>query len=362
MMKKKVKIYKSYKRQSFCGAYFFVGLVGLLSMTACEKELTLPKVEGNKKLVLLGEMVADAPYYFRVGQSIPLVDGSNLSFSLPQNLSIFGSDSNGSIYNFAFYQDSLIHTLYTYPVTAAGTVKPLTDYRIEVSHPDMGVAIAEVKVPGGFGNQILDTSSLIYAGSPLFKISVQISDQAQEQNFYAIEALKELMKVIEYFNFNSIWYVKREHQNLYDSLTNAGLFLTLKTDTFYTKKFIRLPVFTDDPNSENLVIGNPLNVNKRILFQDKVFNGSSYFTNIYVDKKMFISNNQEEKGRVIIYVKSVAEEYFNFLKSYEQYDAQDGLNSLNKPTKIVGNVVNGLGVLGGVYQHQYIYIFDQWIL
>ncbi len=79
-----------------------------------------------------------------------------------------------------------------------------------------------------------------------------------------------------------------------------------------------------------------------------------------MDKAIFVANNDTTKGQVLLKIKSVSEDYFKYLKSYELFEPSGSFNTVAQPVKIPGNVENGMGVVGGVYLLQFRYVFDKW--
>jgi hypothetical protein len=49
-------------------------------------------------------------------------------------------------------------------------------------------------------------------------------------------------------------------------------------------------------------------------------------------------------------VKSVAADYYDFLKAYEQYEPSMGVGGNITPANLEGNVSGGLGMIGGVFR------------
>jgi hypothetical protein len=154
---------------------------------------------------------------------------------------------------------------------------------------------------------------------------VQFSDEVNAENYYTIEVFK-----------------RAGYQNLANPL-----------DTIWSDVRYRVPLFTDDPNTDNIIASHPSYTNKRILLPDKVFNGSSYFTNVYIDKQALEKSSTYEQ--LVIEVKSVSKEYYEYLKVYDQYDPKLGLNGNTKTIDLKGNIVNGFGILGGVNKYEFTY-------
>jgi hypothetical protein len=188
---------------------------------------------------------------------------------------------------------------------------------------------------------------------------VSLQDQPDTPNLYVFEALKELLHVRHLFTYQG---------KDYDYDTPSGLTLwnqvkntpgvALRRDTVSLNKFLRLALYTDDPNVDNARVSSLDSPFERIFLPDHVFNGQRYDERIYIDRSYFRGTGSLGPGRVLLMVKSASPELYNYLFWYEQY--KSAIESL-PPDQLYsppGNIQNGLGIFGGSSKHQWVYYFD----
>jgi len=159
------------------------------------------------------------------------------------------------------------------------------------------------------------------------------------------------------FLFNGQWFKQSEHWELYDSLFNAGMPPEERMDSFAIRMFTRIPSFSDDDKSEHLLNGKFSEPAKRILLDDKSFNGSRHASTLYIPKDALGMQYPGIGMFTILQVKSVSADYFHYLKAYEQLGIFSGLPDNRSPVRVNGNVQNGVGMVGGVFKRQFRYIF-----
>lgn len=350
-------IKKVYKKRNLLRATGFLLPVVLTVVSSCTRNLDLPKVQAEKKIVLIGELTGGEPALLRAGQSLPLAEGNELKFSIIEGLEVKLEDENGIVQQLSGSADEMTPVLYTVPFKSTTVLSPGGRYKLTATHSNLGIATADFTVPPAFTSSIIDTTSTSYAGVSVFELGIQIDDLAGESNYYVIEAIKQYIDVTGFFNFGGQWYDLNGNKRLYDSLNKANLSFIKNFDTTFSSNYSRQPVYTTDPSTDNLMYGNSLNPSKRILLRDVNFNGTSYTTNISVDKSQFLATGYIDRGQIVITVKSVSEDYYNYLVAYEQ--TEPGLDP-NQPVRIKGNVNNGLGMIGAVYTRRFTYFFDSW--
>ncbi|OSZ78680.1 hypothetical protein CAP35_10645 [Chitinophagaceae bacterium IBVUCB1] len=332
----------------------------VMLLQACRKDLPLPDVGGEKKLTMLGEFVLGDTFLLRAGQSVSVSANSKLQFDLLQNISISLEEPTGAKYNMAAYTDSFSWRLFTYPFSLSRKVQANSTYKVTATHPTLGTATAIVNIPAQVDAFVVDTAGVQYSGDTTLRIKVQINDPANTTDYYVIEAVKQKMNVIGYFQQNGGWKLINEDRIMYDELKANGTVVT-RFDTIYYNDYIRQPIYTTDVNTENLLDVGSFTRSRRVLLKDQRINGTSYRTDVYVIKNTDpATENGLWKGRIILYIKAVSADYFKFLKSYEVYNPSSGFNSFEQPVKIEGNVKNGMGIIGGVSVQKYTYMYDIW--
>lgn len=339
-------------------------LAGLLLMAvllnACTKELKLPDIGAKKQIVLLGELIGGDTVHIRGGQSVPLSNGSTLTFETPSGLGIEMREMSGAPWTLTGITDQWTRSLYTLSFSSPHTVVPGYNYQFSASSASLGKATCNVYIPLPFPSLVVDTQTVLYSGSHLLRVRVQLTDDGNAKNYYVIEAVKKYMSVDGSFIYNNHFYRVSGDRQLYDSLKNAGTLPSVNWDTTFRGDAARINIYTDDDATENIKLSNALSLNRRILLTDETFQGQAYTTRVYLDKTLLQASADSNKGQLAILVKSVSADYFNYLKYYEMYEPSTGFTSLSQPVKIDGNIEGGLGMVGGVYQHQYCYLFDHW--
>jgi hypothetical protein len=323
-------------------------------MAACGKKLMLPSTE-NQKIVLLGELVAGDSMRIRAGMSTVIQSGAMMNEELIQNLSINIKDEANNTTQLSGAEDDLSITEHTVSFSSGRLIQADNKYEVIANHAELGTASANVIIPNPFNANITDTLSTEYNGESCLQVNIQINDNT-EKNFYVVEVLQQPFSVESAFFFNGQWLKTSENFSLYDSLINAGVTVEEKLDSFYTQMLNRITFYTTDAQSEHLLNGNSKTLCRRFLLYDKSFNGSTHLTSILLPKSQL--NPFPGSGlRTLIQVKSVAEDYFLYLKGYEQYDPFSGFSNTNSPVRLTGNITNGVGMIGGVFKREFTYQF-----
>lgn len=328
--------------------------------SSCTKELKLPDINAKKQIVLLGELIAGDTVHIRGGQSVPLSNGSVLAFETPASLSIEMQEPPGNPWILTGNSDKWTKSLYTLAFSSPRKITPGSGYVLKASGATLGSAVCNVTIPLSFSGTVQDTQTVSYSGAQLLRARIQLQDDPAVKNYYVIEAIKRYMSVDGVFTYNGHNCQVSANKTLYDSLKNAGALPPVTWDTTFTGDAARINIYTDDGATENVKLSNPLSLNRRILITDQTFSGLGYTTRVYLDKTLLRATSDSMKGELIIQVKSVSADYFNYLKYYEMYEPSTGYTSLSQPVKIDGNVTDGLGMIGGVFLHEYCYIFDKW--
>lgn len=325
----------------------------LVFLGSCTKDLDLPEVRSEQKIALIGEIAAGDSIHIRAGQTSKVKPGTSITYDILNQLTIAVQDGAGTTL-LKGKTDSMTSILNTVPYASTKIATAGQQFVFTATHPYLGTATGTITVPKSFVGNVEDTASEDYSGFKAIRFNVKIDDN-QGNNFYVIEAVKQRMDVQGYFFFKGQWLNIFEYQPQYDSLRNVGVSLNKKFDTTYFQQFDRQSIYTNDINTENLKTGTSLTANRRILIKDNAFNNTTYTTTVFLNK-----NINGNRGRILLFIKSVPEEYFNFLKAYEQYDPSGTYNAVALPVKVKGNVENGFGMIGAAYKLQFTYLLDSW--
>lgn len=277
---------------------------------------------------------------------------------LPAGVFLTIRQGNGPEVPMEYVEDFNEQLLRTFLFTAPIRIESGSRYTVRATHASMNAAEAEASIPMPFVASVTDTVTTNYAGNEVVEVNVIIHDVGAEKNHYVVEAVKQSVHLLGMFEFVGWWYDLYTYQDLYDSLRLAGHQLNLETDTSYSESLSRINIYTNDTRTENLRFGNSMAANRRILLPDANFDGGSYRLKVFLQKDQMVSTNEWDKGRVLFRIRSVSEDYFRYLKGYEQKNSGGGISSIGQPVRLDGNVVGGLGVIGGVYQVQFEYWLD----
>lgn len=342
--------------------YLVSGALVMTALAACTKKLELPDISYEKKITMMAELIANDSFYIRAGQSVPLTKNSSLYFDLLQNMKLNVTPEGMPAFPLAEYREEVTGQTYTLPFASNQKVIPGVRYAFSATHPELGTATAQIKIPGPFTASVKDTAHIQYSSADAIQADITINDDAAGEHYYVIEVLKQIVTIRNYFYHNNQWLDVSlyAYKLTYDSLVAAGVQVQKQSDTTFHRAYTRQGVYSNDANTENVKDGDIFAMNKRILLKDNYFNGQNYTTRVIIRNTINEFEEEARKGVVHIMVKSVPKEYFEFLKAYEQYDPSTGFNSLAPPVKLTGNVQNGLGMVGAAYEQRFSYWFDTW--
>lgn len=331
--------------------YFICSLLSLTGLSSCETTLKLP-VSGERKIVLMGELVAGDTVYFHGGQSIPVKDGASQRYELLRGLEVTLQDGNGLNRRMEGREDGLPASEYMLSYSAADVIHAGRTYSLSANDPALGTATASVAIPEPFAATVLDTARVTFMGQACIRLRLSITDAPAAAHFYVVEVLNQSAITEPFFLFNGAWLRLSEHLELYDSLLNAGVTVDEKIDEVLLSSFSRVNFYTTDPASEHLLNGNIDQAARRLLLTDITFNGGSHQSDIYIPVNMVGTGFP-----TVVQIKSVAADYFRFLQGYEDYNPYFSGTTLVAPVRLQGNIRDGLGIVGGVFRHQYRYRF-----
>lgn len=320
-----------------------------LGLGACETELDLPVVSRQNKIVLLGEFIAGDTMHLRAGQSTSI----SSSVSTPDiitGLLLQVTEPSGNILTLHGEPDFDTSYLRTVPFSAANMIQPGKTYHLKGVHHTLAPVDCRIDVPDAFTASIADTVRTSFSGKNVMEIKLVLQDNPGADHYYVVEVVKESMMVSGSFLLDGNWYDIFFNKDVYDSLKQQGPVVT-DFDTLLTNQFERIPSHTNDANTENLKYSSAANGFRRILIDDRTFSGGSYTLSVFAETDNF--DSEFNKGRIVVWVKSVDKEYYDYLKVYERSTNELILNISGVPLKLQGNVTNGLGVVGGVYRNSF---------
>jgi hypothetical protein len=330
----------------------------LLILSACKKDFSPGEIVDDK-LVVLAEITAFDSVKIPIGKTIKVGSGGIIRFEKVTDATVTIQEEGGSKWQlqpgFSTQYSSNPTTVYT----SRRRFKFNTNYTLEVVHPRLGTLIAKTHIPGLLKLISIDTASEELDGQAVLAANITWQDVAGSNDYYVIEALKELMKVSRYFFYagQRYDYDTPQGSSIYEQVKNNPGVRLIK-DTISRNKFQRLNVFTRDNGSENAKIDNIENPFRRIFFTDHDFDGQTFTTKVYIDRQLFMSSDPLQKGKVRLQVKLASKEMYDYLLAYEKYKTDFGTIPTNQLPSPTGNVDNGLGIFGGSSRRERVFYFD----
>ena len=330
--------------------------LGVLFISACKKNFSSDQFEDDK-LVVLAEITAGDSVKIPIGKTIKVENGSLIRFEKVNDATVTLTETNTMSWVLQPNYSLQYLNNPTSVFTNKKRFKANTTYKIEINHPTLGTVKAETHIPTLPRLIGLDTGSTQFNDVEVLAANITWKDSLDHEEFYIIEAVKELVK-------NNHFYFYQSKRYSYDTPSGKAFFEQVKntpgikilTDTIGMNKYTRLNIYTEDEQSENARIDKLTNPFRRIFFLDPVFNGENYTTRIYIDKHFFV--NPQQKGRIRLQLKSVSKDLYNYLKLYEKYKTDFGSVPTNQLISPTGNILNGLGIFGGSAKREKIYYFD----
>jgi len=332
-------------------------LSAILLFTACRKS-PYPSDPVNNQLVILTEISAGDSLKVPVSKSIQVGSGGIISFEKVSSahVQIFRADGRSWLLKLNTSPDFANDPASIY--TAPQRPHSGTTYSLQVQDPLSGTVTAQTTIPPLVRLTGFDTSSGTHAGTPVMNCKFTLLDSPGVDHYYVFEAVKQLVRLGHSFIWKGIRYdySKTDAQKLYQTVKDSPG-VVLRLDTIPRNTFLRLNLFTDDPNVANSQVTSLDSPFRRIFLPSRVF-GSTYTTSFSVDRKFFQDPTNSSPGIVLIMVKSVSPELYNYLFYYEKYKLDIGSVPTGQLYSPPGNIVNGLGIFGSSSKRQWFFYFD----
>ncbi len=339
----------------------WTGILLLLLFTAgsCKKNF-LPDQSGDDKIVILAEITAGDMARVPISKTIHAGGGNLVNFEKLNDATVTLQEGNHSkwlmkVDKSAQYADNPACVFYY-----RHNFKYNTFYTLEVQHPVLGNAKAVTIIPPPLPHITIDTVHSLHQGKQVLKVTLEWKDSAGRADLYIVEAVKQLIKMRRYFYFGGTRYD-------YDTKDGAKLFEQVKDrpgvrlllDTLLQQKFLRLNLYSSDKNLDNFRFENPESAMRRMFLTDQAFNGETYKLVFSIDKDLFTASTPDQKGRILLQMKSASKDLYKYLVTYEKYKTEFGSIPANQLTSPAGNVLNGLGVFGGDTQREIVWYYDE---
>ncbi|WP_436486264.1 DUF4249 family protein [Chitinophaga sp. ARDCPP14] len=336
--------------------FILIPVLNILLLTGCEQELPLPPNNAVPREVVYSELVANDIPEVRVGKSKPVGPGINTGFDLVENADVQLMDKNGQPLEALTYVKDSSNAMSVY--RGKITLDAGKNYKIRVTVPGLKTVNAMASIPPPFKVELLDTLRTLLNGRPVLRFHFTVNPIPGVKQYLVMEALKQSVITDTTFSYRGMRYKKSEHDSLYQRVKHMPG-CNPKKDSSFLNDYLRIPCYTQDENADNNQIGG-LNENyNSILFTQA---GKPLTTYFYINATALSSNPAEAiapVGRVLVYVKSVSKEYYDFLLTYEKVKRNPGLNSLIQAIQLKSNTQGGLGIVGGSYQKLYYLYYDK---
>lgn len=337
--------------------YYFLLLMVLLA--GCKKNF-FPDTDEDDKLVILSEATAGDLVRIPVARTIRAGSGNLIQFEKINDATVVLSEESGAKWLLRADKSQQSESNPASIFYIRQYFRPNITYTLEVTHPVLGNARAVTRIPQPVQVMQLDTSSELRQGKPVLRVKVALKDLPDQNEGYVIEAVKQLLKMKKTFNYQGVKYDcdTEEGKKMYEKVKNDPA-VKLHKDTIPLQKFLRLNLYSRDPNIENVKFDGPDNAFRRIFLSDVNFLNNKYELAFSIDKEFFVTGKEEQKGRVLLQVKSASKELYKYLITYEKYKTDFGSIPANQLSSPAGNVQFGLGVFGGSTQVEKTYYFDE---
>ena len=319
-------------------------LLALLLFASCSKELPLPAASGNSRIVLLGELSAGDTMLIRAARSIPFGQVS-VEPDLIKNLAVTVVGSGGPI-TLQEYEDFSSYYLYTVPFSSPNTVKAANSYTIKAEHAELGEVSASVSIPGAFSAILAGKAFTTHNNDSVLQLDIDIDDVSAANAQYVVEVIKQPVSVDGYFFFDFQQRTIKDNQALYDSLKRAGVVLGEYYDTVYSGQFNRQYFYASDLQTARA------GTVRRLFLKGGAFGGTQHRIQLAIPRRD-LYGEQGQFAETIVYIKSVATDYYEYLKAYDVYSSSSELGGNAVPSALPGNVKGGFGMIGGVYRQSF---------
>lgn len=339
--------------------YPFLLLLLISTGTSCKKNF-LPDADDEDKLVMLAEATAGHLVRIPVARTIRAGSGNLINFEKVNDATVVLSEENGGKWILRADKSTQFANNPASVFVVKQFYRPNTTYTLEVSHPVLGEARAVATVPNPVQVEKLDTVSALRQGKPVLEVKLTLKDLPDQLENYVIEAVKQVLKIRTSFVYNGTKYDcdSEEGKRLYEQVKNDPSVKADK-DTIPQQQFLRLNLYSKDIHIENLRFDGADNPFRRIFLSDQYFVDNKYVLKFSIDKTFFLSDREDQKGRVLLQVKSASRELYRYLITYEKYKTDFGSIPANQLSSPAGNVQSGLGVFGGATQFEKVYYFDE---
>jgi hypothetical protein len=264
----------------------------LVLAAACSKRIDLELPGYSSKIVVNGEANTDNTFSFQVSRSLPIMQSNDSTGYLLKNATVTVFDGNTPI-GTATYQGGY-YLLNQKPL-------PEHTYRVEVASPGYTTAKAIFTIPKALdvNTSYIDSIGVDDAGFKVSQITLSFTDEPGVKSYYRL--------LIRYYDEDILTW------SPFNFTSNDILFL----------------------NNEKLGDGS-------YVFSDRTFSGKTKVLTFRVPFGLATGTPKFE-----VSMKTFSEDYYNYLRQTDEYN-QNGNGLTNDPIILKTNVIDGLGMVGGV--------------
>lgn len=326
----------------------YIIIASTLALAACEKTLDFPFEYKKPKLVLNCVLSNTSEIDFTVSRSMHILDTKEIVKISDADVIIF-EDGNPLQVVPVSDGEGNYHAAY---IPKAGHT-----YKFQVSKDGFETIESEVTMPNPTtinsisGKQKSNDDGYYYGDE--FDVSLNFSDIPDNENYYMIYVTSDLPEDMkEYFDENYMYSV----EDLFDK--NYKLNLECNDISVSSGYGGTLLYMADEVISgENYTI--------KFSAQDYRDIRGIFYGLIYEDDDYYYKDGEEGEGedddegesiedlpfyreyeyKLIVHLRSVNKDYYQYQKSYDLYIENDG-NPFSEPTLVKTNIKNGLGILG----------------
>ena len=326
----------------------YIIIASTLALAACEKTLDFPFEYKKPKLVLNCVLSNTSEIDFTVSRSMHILDTKEIVMIPDADVIIF-EDGNPLQVVPVSDGEGNYHAAY---IPKAGHT-----YKFQVSKDGFETIESEVTMPNPTtinsisGKQKSNDDGYYYGDE--FDVSLNFSDIPDNENYYMIYVTSDLPEDMkEYFDENYMYSV----EDLFDK--NYKLNLECNDISVSSGYGGTLLYMADEVISgENYTI--------KFSAQDYRDIRGIFYGLIYEDDDYYYKDGEEGEGedddegesiedlpfyreyeyKLIVHLRSVNKDYYQYQKSYDLYIENDG-NPFSEPTLVKTNIKNGLGILG----------------
>ncbi len=326
----------------------YIIIVIAIALTACEKTLDFPFEYKKPKLVLNCVLSNTSEIDFSISRSMHILDTKEIVKISDADVIIF-EDGNPLQVVPVSDGEGNYHAAY---IPKAGHT-----YKFQVSKDGFETIESEVTMPNPTtinsisGKQKSNDDGYYYGDE--FDVSLNYSDIPDNENYYMIYVTSDLPEDMkEYFDENYMYSV----EDLFDK--NYKLNLECNDISVSSGYGGTLLYMADEVISgENYTI--------KFSAQDYRDIRGIFYGLIYEDDDYYYKDGEEGEGedddegesiedlpfyreyeyKLIVHLRSVNKDYYQYQKSYDLYIENDG-NPFSEPTLVKTNIKNGLGILG----------------